>query len=894
MRFDAAGKSLWWGTADAPAPEGTVAAGADSAAEGVVVTVGVHPLNASHRVDVHYRVNGGPPGKIPAVLFRTDVRAGAQYFSARLPHLKTGDKVDYGPVCACGNIYIPQPGPPHHFPSSFHVVGADAHHQAVRAAHATTLVSHHAAPHAASATATHPRPSSGPPPHAGASSVHGSHRVEGLVSSPGRGPLAGVLVEIVDKNSGPHVSLATATTDEHGRYRVNYAPPPKKARPDICVRIFAGQKLLGVSNIRYNAGTHETLSVAIPASAEGLPSEYEALTAALGRAHSGRLADLRESGDREDVTYLAKKTGWDARGIVFAAVADRFAHGKGGAALAPAFYYALFRAGFSMEPDALFGASTASVAEAWRNAAEQGIIPKALSGSIDAATRSFQGLCATHALEEKPAIGLSSLKEILQVTLGKDQGRMRTFAELHIRHKGDHAAFWKEIEASFGPDLTRRLQFDGQLAHLTLNNAPLLSALHRTRAKTPLASVDDLATRGLYHADKWPPLIGGAIPKEIAGDSVEHRRAKYAEYLAAQVRLAAPNAVVADMIAAGALVLSPHASKDVKSGVLAFLKEHHTSFSLGGEPVERFLAHHLSIAHSPVVVAEIKRLQRVYQITPNDHAFAALLRHNLDSAYAVTRYDSLGFARAFAHDLGGEAIANQVHAKARVVAGATLQIATSRLAARGSNAHVAALTPSTAGPGGGLVVSPTMETLFGSMDFCDCPECRSILSPAAYLVDLLNFIDYPPAGAKNPQTVLLRRRPDLQHLPLTCENTNVALPYIDLVNETLEHFVTHRLTLHDYHGHTTHALISSEELCASPQFVQESAYATLKSAMFPLKLPFNRPLELLRLYFQTLGAPLYSVMAALARRRGELRAHTTDWPTFSWSGWGCRAWSIAC
>ncbi len=97
----------------------------------------------------------------------------------------------------------------------------------------------------------------------------------------------------------------------------------------------------------------------------------------------------------------------------------------------------------------------------------------------------------------------------------------------------------------------------------------------------------------------------------------------------------------------------------------------------------------------------------------------------------------------------------------------------------------------------------------------------------------------------------------------------MALPYIDLVNETLEHFVTHRLTLHDFHGHTTHAAISSEELCASPQFVQDSAYATLKSALFPLKLPFNRPLELSRLYFQTLGAPLYSVMAALERRTGE-------------------------
>ena len=36
---------------------------------------------------------------------------------------------------------------------------------------------------------------------------------------------------------------------------------------------------------------------------------------------------------------------------------------------------------------------------------------------------------------------------------------------------------------------------------------------------------------------------------------------------------------------------------------------------------------------------------------------------------------------------------------------------------------------------------PTMESLFGSVDFCECEHCRSVLSPAAYLVDLLKFLD---------------------------------------------------------------------------------------------------------------------------------------------------------
>ena len=39
-----------------------------------------------------------------------------------------------------------------------------------------------------------------------------------------------------------------------------------------------------------------------------------------------------------------------------------------------------------------------------------------------------------------------------------------------------------------------------------------------------------------------------------------------------------------------------------------------------------------------------------------------------------------------------------------------------------------------------------------------------------------------------PFSVLAARRPDLPNLKLSCENTNTALPYIDVVNEILEYF----------------------------------------------------------------------------------------------------------
>src|SRR5262249_982269 len=148
--------------------------------------------------------------------------------------------------------------------------------------------------------------------------------------------------------------------------------------------------------------------------------------------------------------------------------------------------------------------------------------------------------------------------------------------------------------------------------------------------------------------------------------------------------------------------------------------------------------------------------------------------------------------------------------------------------------------------------------------------------PAAYLVDLLYFLDVPvPSGTKSPQEVLLDRRPDIQYLPLTCENTNTPLPYIDVVNETLEYFVTHNLSLAGYTGYDTDAHVTTQEFMASPHFVSVAAYNTLKATLFPPPLPFPQPLESLRRTFEKFEIPLHEAMETLRTDDAIERANTT-------------------
>ena len=106
---------------------------------------------------------------------------------------------------------------------------------------------------------------------------------------------------------------------------------------------------------------------------------------------------------------------------------------------------------------------------------------------------------------------------------------------------------------------------------------------------------------------------------------------------------------------------------------------------------------------------------------------------------------------------------------------------------------------------------PNLVDLFGPDDVVACSSCQSVLGPPAYLADMLRFLDAQPSETADVtvKDVLLDRRPDLANLDLGCDNTNVALPYIDLVNEVLEALVTpadpeHQLPDDPAHGRVRH------------------------------------------------------------------------------------------
>lgn len=101
MRFEHEGRTLWFGTEDAPATEVV------QASQEAVITIGVSPVDPSNRVELLYRVNQGAIRKIAAAWVRNDHKAGAQYFRVRLPGFAAGDVVEYIPICVCAGRQVP-------------------------------------------------------------------------------------------------------------------------------------------------------------------------------------------------------------------------------------------------------------------------------------------------------------------------------------------------------------------------------------------------------------------------------------------------------------------------------------------------------------------------------------------------------------------------------------------------------------------------------------------------------------------------------------------------------------------------------------------------------------------------------------------------------------------
>lgn len=245
-------------------------------------------------------------------------------------------------------------------------------------------------------------------------------------------------------------------------------------------------------------------------------------------------------------------------------------------------------------------------------------------------------------------------------------------------------------------------------------------------------------------------------------------------------------------------------------------------------------------------IEEIATVQRLSALTSSYEAMAALASEGLKSAFHITTIDKAEFAETFESVLGGEdkafdiydaaddittRVVGKVMGEFERVTGGPLVDATKEDEWRGDDpiGHPEIDLP----PGDEIA---DWRALFGTLDSCTCCQCESIFSPSAYLVDTLNYLR--KGNSSSWGRLLLSRRPDIPDIELSCDNTDIPLPQIDIVNELLEDLIKTGIPS----ARQTRA--AAEYQRAMPEYVNtgnssSDPYFKLKTAVYPWSLPYN-------------------------------------------------------
>jgi Tc toxin complex TcA C-terminal TcB-binding domain/Neuraminidase-like domain/Salmonella virulence plasmid 28.1kDa A protein len=480
-------------------------------------------------------------------------------------------------------------------------------------------------------------------------------------------------------------------------------------------------------------------------------------------------------------------------------------------------FYGMLSQGLPSAIDPLAALSESSWRKALANAISDDTINPLSNSAVAQTVKALASHKASGAIElSSPAARDSAFVSVAIPSKSK----RNQIAALIARYNGTTGAFWQALARAPGiteKDITRLKNFAD--VNALLGQDPSLQAevaAHVARGRTELTP----SALARVKRSQWLTLAQNAARRNRSGPARRPTAGEKAHIeltagiIAAQVAWKFPTQVLASEISdasakgyfgkyKGSLAkfFAQNSDFDIRTGVDAVLTSRSGTVFRG-------------IKNKVPVTERVKTLARLYRALPEAHSsttanpsvnspgiferLSALAdsKGAYRSSLAIARTNRAAFATELAGKSGDTAYWEQVHDQASAVSDVTQFNVVSLLQeARSGTQVMRGLFPGSAkniaigSKGSELEDGPAnLRTLFGTLDGCQCEQCTSVTSPASYLADILNFLEIEVAapGSAAPYDVLVARRPDIPHILLNCDNTNVELPYIDVVNELLE------------------------------------------------------------------------------------------------------------
>lgn len=607
--------------------------------------------------------------------------------------------------------------------------------------------------------------------------------VRGAVRDIDGHPVMGALIRVFDRDMRREQPLGSARTDANGRYRIEYSSQQfrraEKGRADLVVRVVDAQgNERAASETVFHADPDQVIDLTLPEDKSPNESEFEHILRQLAPLiENVPPAELTD----QDLDFLANEAREPRERLAFIRLDAQWQRQTG---LPAGVFYGLLRQGLPTDRRRLLAEPTSRIEQALKTSLEQQIVPQRLGNALEDVLRQLNDLAVKAAFEPGDDTTAVPLGLLLGTAPDLSNERRQAFVRFSLQNDGDED-FWDRLRDMPGFDdaTVAVAQFTVGLGALS-SHLPLVRLIQSERTQGRVTRLRDLAS---WTWDEWRGIIARTgVPPDTPGETEAEKTDGYATQMARLVEAIFPTASVAYKLGRSTRLEIPF-KRDISRFLL-----NTEDFDLKRTHVDSFVREHgapADVTDVKGLMRELKRLQRVFKLAPEHDKFEAmeaLLTQGLDSAHAVYVRGEAALRHELSGPLGGESRVAEVVRKAGHIVDVS-----QLLRAAYAPGFRRATTAVTGDPSPWIAEMADLRTLFGSQSFCACEHCRSVYSPAAYLVDLLHWLESVPGtrGDRNALAVLSSRRPDLQEIELSCMNTNTVLPYIDLVNEILERAV---------------------------------------------------------------------------------------------------------
>jgi peptidoglycan hydrolase-like protein with peptidoglycan-binding domain len=691
---------------------------------------------------------------------------------------------------------------------------------------------------------------------------------------------------------GQATMLAERKTQATGFYDIPYSPPRnpvdgKVLDPfEVEVRVVDGSNRVVSTRTEFNPTPIAWANFTDGDRPYRGPSFYETTAAAIQKVAVGiNISELKETDTQKDLTMIAKHAAIDVEDVMRVVLSHLVSIKFGDGRLTPEAVFAFI--GQNLPPslpsdllsstvqwtliDALIEQTMLGIAfmepdvqaDTIEHAADGNVIPIATVAAEDDILKALKDRRTTFALQKPILVGNGTMQSMLAAT-SIPAASYPKVAEAFLAERGLGDSFWQRLRSNAsqfgGAPAIDDFEKTVELGTISKHHVPTFKFLKQEIASSSNIDLKQVSDTAKLSRPQWISLIkknGSKVPDGLTGTG-DQKVAAYALTLEQQSERLFPSIALAARTADRGV-----ATLENLDGVIAVLDKN-PDLDLGETSVQQFVKQ-TGASVADEVAAEMSVIQRVQRISTDAETGSALIDDGIHHSMQIV---SIGKER-LVKQLEGK---NIDRARALTTFGqAELQYAQvlGLLAEFRGELKVAdpeVITPKSAPAPGELAGDvPNLEALFGSMDFCACAHCQTVYSPAAYLADVLRFLDEHPSQTANKMVrqVLFDRRPDLGNLKLNCENTETPLPYVDLVCEVLEAAVPAPGTTPNFSFQTTRP---PEELRAFPENLRKEAYDVLRGADFPMGSVFDLWQQEARVWLDHLGVPRWELMELMQSR----------------------------